>query len=316
MGEWSYNLYTGCLIRSRFPHVEKSARVVFERLGVEVTEVTNVACCPEPVGMRSLDEAAWLTVAAHNMSILSADGRPVMTLCNGCYSTFRESGHLLSESQEHMETVNRHLAGIGRGYAAGLEVEHFARFVYEKIGPARLKEQVVSPLRGLKVAFHAGCHFVRPFDLLAFDDPENPTKIEELLRSLGAEVMDYARKSMCCGFTIIGVDADLSLKMGYEKLKDIKASGAQAVVVVCPACLQQFDVNQRLMERKFEDTLGLPVFYLTELIALALGESQQSLGLNLHRTGALSLVEALGLTCEAQSGGRPSGSGRADRGVR
>ena len=100
MGERSYNLYTGCLIRSRFPHVEKSARVVFERLGVEVSEVADVGCCPEPVGMRSLDEEVWLTVAAHNMSILSADHRPVMTLCNGCYSTFRESEHLLSHSKE------------------------------------------------------------------------------------------------------------------------------------------------------------------------------------------------------------------------
>jgi heterodisulfide reductase subunit B len=305
MDEWSYTLYTGCLIRSRFPHVEKSARVVFERLGVEVTDISGVGCCPEPVGMRSLDEEVWLTVAAHNMSILSEPGRPVMTLCNGCYSTFRESEHLLSESNEYRETVNRNLASVGREYAAGLELEHFARFLYEKIGSARLKELVVSPLRGLRVAFHAGCHLVRPFDLLAFDDPENPTKIEELLRTLGAEVADYPRKSLCCGFTIVGVDADLSLKMGYEKLKDINASGAQAVVVVCPACLQQFDVNQRQMERKFEATLGLPVFYLTELIALALGESPESLGLGLHRTDALSLVQGLGLTREAQSAGVP-----------
>ncbi|MEJ2717311.1 MAG: heterodisulfide reductase-related iron-sulfur binding cluster [Deltaproteobacteria bacterium] len=303
MGEWSYNLYTGCLIRSRFPHVEKSARVVFDRLGVEIREIANVGCCPEPVGMRSLDEEVWLTVAARNMSVLSAANRPVMTLCNGCYSTFRESEHLLSANKEYRETVNRHLASIGREYAAGLEVDHFARFLYEKIGPARLKELVVAPLRGLNVAFHAGCHLVRPFELLAFDDPENPTKIEELLRALGAEVVDYPRKSLCCGFTIMGVDADLSLKMGFEKLKNIKASGAQAVVVVCPACLQQFDVNQRQMERKFGAKLGLPVFYLTELIALALGESPESLGLDLHRTEALSLVQALGLTRAAPSAG-------------
>lgn len=294
-------MYTGCLIRSRFPHVEKSARVVFQRLGVEVTDISGVGCCPEPVGMRSLDEDVWLTAAAHNMSILCEPGRPVMILCNGCYSTFRESEHVLSERNECRETVNLHLASVGREYASGLELEHFARFFYEKIGPARLKELVVSPLKGLKVAFHAGCHLVRPLELIAFDDPENPTKIEELLRALGAEVVDYPRKSLCCGFTIVGVDADLSLKMGYEKLKNIKASGAQAVVVVCPACLQQFDVNQRQMERKFEAALGLPVFYLTELIALALGESPESLGLDLHRTDALSLVEALELTGGARS---------------
>ncbi len=303
MDEWSYNLYTGCLIRSRFPHVEKSARVVFRRLGVDLTEAADVGCCPEPVGMRSMDEEAWLTVAAHNMSVLASEGRPVMTLCNGCYSTFRETEHLLSGNRHHRKVVNGHLASIGREYVPGLEVEHFARFLYEKIGPRRLKELVVSRLPGLKVAFHAGCHLVRPSDLLAFDDPENPTKIEELLRSLGAEVVDYPRKSLCCGFTIVGVDPDLSLKMGYEKLKNMKSSGAEAVVVVCPSCLQQFDMNQRQMERKFEDKLELPVFFLTELIALALGESPDSLGLALHRTDALSLVQALWLNGDTSAEG-------------
>ena len=305
MDEWSYNLYTGCLIRARFPHVEKSARVVFQRLGVGIEEVEQVGCCPEPVGMRSQSEEAWLTVAAHNMSVLAGDGRPVMTLCNGCYSTFRECQHLLADNEQYRETVNRHLAGIGREYTPGLEVEHFARFLYEKVGSQRLTELVTSPLRGLKVAFHPGCHLVRPSNLLAFDDPDNPTKIEGLLSSLGAEVVDYPRKSLCCGFTIVGVDADLSLKMGNEKLKDMKSAGAQAVVVVCPSCLQQFDVNQRQMERKFDNKLGLPVFYLTELIALALGESPEALGLAMHRTDAVSLVQAIGLNGNTQSAGAP-----------
>ena len=293
MTQWSYTLYTGCLIRSRLPHVEKSARAALGRLGVDLFEAKGVGCCPEPVGMRSVSQDAWLTLAARNLSILAEAGRPVMTLCNGCYSTFREAEHLLSRDNGCRQTVGRHLASIGRTYVSGPEVEHAARFVYEKIGPDRLRRSVALPLTGLRAALHAGCHFSRPQALLDFDDPENPTRLEELMGALGIEVVDYPRKSLCCGFSIAGVDANLSLKMAFEKLKDMKASGAQAVVVVCPSCFMQFDLNQQQMERTFEAKLGLPVLYLTELIALALGEPVQSLGLDLHRVRAMSLIEGL-----------------------
>lgn len=291
MGKWSYTLYTGCLIRSRLPHVERSARAALERLGVELSQAEGVGCCPEPVGMRSLAQEAWLTLAARNLSALADAGLPVMTLCNGCYSTFREAEHLLDGDKHWRDKVGGHLARIGRGYGRGPEVEHFARFVYEQIGPDRLKELTVFRLTGLRAALHAGCHFSRPQDLLDFDDPENPTKLEGLLGALGIEVVDYPRKSRCCGFTIAGVDAAVSLRMGFEKLSDMKASGAEAVVVLCPSCLLQFDFNQQQMERTFEARLGLPVFYLTELLALALGEPVGSLGLDLHRVRALSLIE-------------------------
>lgn len=293
MTQWSYTLYTGCLIRSRLPHVEKSARAALGRLGVDLFEAKGVGCCPEPVGMRSVSQDAWLTLAARNLSILAEAGRPVMTLCNGCYSTFREAEHLLSRDNGCRQTVGRHLASIGRTYVSGPEVEHAARFVYEKIGPDRLRQLTVLPLIGLRAALHAGCHFSRPQALLDFDDPENPTRLEELMGALGIEVVDYPRKSLCCGFSIAGVDANLSLKMAFEKLKDMKASGAQAVVVVCPSCFMQFDLNQQQMERTFEVKLGVPVLYLTELIALALGEPVQSLGLDLHRVRAMSLIDGL-----------------------
>jgi heterodisulfide reductase subunit B len=292
MGAWSYTLYTGCLIRSRLPHVERSARAALERLGVELFDAKGVSCCPEPVGMRSLSPEVWLTLAARNLSILAESGRPVMTLCNGCYATFREAEHLLSRDNGSRERIGRNLGLIGRECSAP-EVEHFARFVYEKVGPDRLKRLTALRLTGLKAAFHPGCHLSRPQGLLDFDDPENPTKIEEILGAVGIEVVDYPRKSLCCGFALAGVDADLSLTMGFEKLKAMKLSGAQAVVVTCPSCLLQFDVNQQQMERKFETKLGLPVFYLTELLALALGESRESLGFGLHRVSASSVLEAL-----------------------
>ena len=286
----AYSFFPGCLIRARLPHIEKSARIVLERLGVELSEMEGASCCPNPVNFRDLDHEAWLTLAARNLSIAE---RPVMTLCSGCYSTFREAEHALEENPVLRKKVGRHLERLGLKVPSESRAEHIARFLYEKIGPETLAEKTIRPLKGLKVVFHPGCHLVRPSRVHEFDDPDNPTKLEELVWALGAEVLDYPRKMLCCGFTVMGSDRDLSLRMGFEKLKLMKESGAQAVVLVCPSCMVQLDRNQRLIEQEFDTELSLPVFYLTELIGLALGESPDSLGLGLHLVAVRSLVEEL-----------------------
>ena len=289
----SYTLFPGCLIRSRLPHLEKSSRLVLERLGVELSGIEGVTCCPNPTHFRDLDREAWLTMAARNLSLFQGEGKPTMTLCSGCHSTFREAEHVLKGNKKLRERVGQDLESMGRHYVPGLIVEHFARFLYEKIGPDRLQTAITRPLKGLKVAFHQGCHFARPSRLYEFDDPHNPTKLEELIRVLGAEVLDYPRKMLCCGYTVMGVDRDLSLKMGFEKLKLMKDFGAEALVVLCPSCMVQFDRNQRLIEREFDTELSLPVFFLTELIGLSLGESPENLGLNLHLVNPLPLANEM-----------------------
>ncbi|MCF8024501.1 MAG: CoB--CoM heterodisulfide reductase iron-sulfur subunit B family protein [Desulfobacteraceae bacterium] len=290
----SYSLYTGCLIRSRLPHLEKSARVVLGRLGVELSEMEGATCCPEGIGFRGLDQEAWLTMAARNLSLNGQDANSLMTLCSGCYSTFRECQHILSRNPSLREKVESNLAHLNRQYDPEASAEHFARFLYEYVGPATLGSLVTHPLNGLKVALHYGCHFIRPSQLIDFDDPDHPTKLEELVEALGGEAIDYPRKMMCCGFPIAGVDPKNSLLMGFEKLKLMKENGAQAVVVICPSCMLQFDFNQRRMEKEIDFKLGLPIFYLTELIGLAMGEAVDTLGLKLHRTNVETALGVLG----------------------
>jgi len=287
---YEYCFFPGCLIRARLPHIEKSARLVLERLGVELSELEGASCCPNPIYFRDLDHEAWLTLAARNLSLAE---KPIMTLCSGCYSTFRDAEHALEKSAKLRHKIGEHLDRLGRKIPSGSRVEHFARFLFEKVGPAMLAEQVLRPLKGLKVVFHPGCHLVRPSRIHEFDDPDNPTKLEELVWALGAEVLEYPRKMLCCGFTVMGADRDLSLRMGFEKLEIMKDSGAQAVVLVCPSCMVQLDRNQRLIEQEFDTELSLPVFYLTELIGLALGESPDDLGLGLHLVNVRPLVEEL-----------------------
>jgi len=288
----SFNLYAGCTIRARLPHVEKSVRLVFEEFGIQFSELEGATCCPEPVGMRGIDQETWLTLAARNLALARHNSLPVMTLCSGCYNTFQEAQHILAEKSLR-EKVNHNLKKLGSQYSPGLAVEHFARFMFEKIGPDKLSSRVTDSWKGLPVAFHYGCHFLRPSHVIGFDDPENPTKLEQLVSVLGAEVVDYPRKMLCCGFPSQTTDTDLSLRLAYEKLKLMKAYRARAVIVVCPSCYLQFDLMQRPIERKFDVSLQLPVFYLTEFIGLAMGLAPSDLGLKYHSVDTFSLVREI-----------------------
>ena len=279
----TFNLYTGCLIRTRLPHLEKSARLVFDRFGIQLSELEGASCCPDPVGIRGVDQTAWLTLAARNLALACNDAKPLITLCSGCYSTFREAQHILTANTSLREKINHILKPMGCAYSPGPPVEHFASFIFREIGLDILSSRITDTWKGLPVAVHHGCHLLRPSHIIGFDDPENPTKLEDLVRVLGAEVVEYPRKMLCCGFTVQGVDADLSRQMAHEKLKLMKESGAKALIVFCPACMIQFDMNQRPIEQKFDVSIDLPVFYLTEFLGLALGLAPSSLGLNFHR---------------------------------
>jgi len=289
----SFTLYEGCLIRARLPHLEKSARAIFDRFGIHFSDLEGASCCPDPVGARGVDQETWLTMAARNLALARNNSRPLMTLCSGCYSTFRHAEHILTKNSSLREKVNHNLRGIGYQYLPGLPVEHFARFIFEKIGINKLASQITDSWKALPVAVHHGCHFLRPSHIRQFDDPENPTKLEEMVRVLGAEAVDHPQKMLCCGFPIQGVDPELSLQMAYEKLRLMKEYGAKAVIVICPSCYLQFDINQRAIEKRFDLSLGLPVFYLTEFIGLALGLNSLSLGLNFHRVDTLSLIREI-----------------------
>ena len=158
----------------------------------------------------------------------------------------------------------------------------------------KVKENITHPLEGFKVAVHYGCHYLRPSEVINWDDPFDPVSLDEIISALGAESMNYDLKLECCGNPVDKSDNELSLLMINNKLKAIQDSGANCVALVCPACYQQFDFNQRELNKKNETNYEIPIFYLSELIALAFGFKPEDLGFKFHRVKPLPLLENLG----------------------
>ncbi|MBE0476389.1 MAG: hypothetical protein IBX62_04735 [Coriobacteriia bacterium] len=287
-------VFWGCTIPARFPFIEKSTRLVLGDMGVRVRELEGHTCCPEGVLVKPSSERAFYTAAARNLAIVEKAGLDVVTPCNGCYSTFKEvSSHLITHWRER-DAINDRLSAEDLRYDGRLKVTHFAEWLTDGIGTGVVASRITRPLWGLRIAVHHGCHLLRPQPAVRWDDPLHPRKVEELVTALGARVVDYPTRMQCCGGALDRMgERESSLAFARRKLTDVQREEADALVVVCPSCFQQFDLNQAALQRAKED-VNVPVLYLSELVALSMGHEPEELGLDMHRVSVEPFLEKWG----------------------
>jgi succinate dehydrogenase / fumarate reductase cytochrome b subunit len=145
---------------------------------------------------------------------------------------------------------------------------------------------VKRPLTGLKVGPFYGCYIIRPHDRLGIDD-EHPRDryMQMVIEALGGTVIDYAGVYKCCGFPIITMNMDASLKMAGRHLGDAIDADADCLVVPCPLCHLNLDLQQPLAQREVGRELGLPVLHL------ALGLEPKELGMDKHVVKPTSVID-------------------------
>ncbi len=286
-----FSMFWGCTIPARFPFIEKSTRLALDLLGAEPLDVEGFTCCPEGTLVKAVDEDAYYVTAGRNLAVAEAEGRALVTPCNGCYSTFKSTQAEFKSDWRKRERLNRLLGQQGLSYDGHLVVKHLMEWAHEDIGPAAISKKVVRPLGGMRIAVHYGCHMLRPSPAIRWDSATNPTKFEDMVRALGATVVEYETKLDCCGGALDRVgQRDEALQMCRRKLVDLKSERVDALVVACPSCFQQFDLNQATLLRQKED-LEVPVLYYSELLCLALGREPEELGLSMHRVPLESFLE-------------------------
>ncbi|MHA1607053.1 MAG: CoB--CoM heterodisulfide reductase subunit B [Candidatus Freyarchaeota archaeon] len=289
-----YAYFLGCLTPNRYPGIETATIDLLRLFDIEVDYMKGTSCCPAPGVFGSFDLNTWIVIAARNITIAEDMGADITLTCNGCYATLQEADHMLKHNRELVADVNRRLAKVGREYKGTVNVIHIMEILYKEIGPEKIRDMVVQPLEGVKVACHYGCHFLKPSDIRQQGNPENPTMMEELIEAIGAEPVEYRDKNMCCGAGG-GVRAgkiDLALDMTRRKIDAMMEAGADCVVTPCVFCHFQFDVGQaEINNRLGAEKYKLPVVFITQLIGLALGMSPRRMGLHRNRTQVKTLLD-------------------------
>ncbi len=290
-------LFLGCVIPARIPFVEKSAKVVCNDLNIALHPMKGAACCPDPIGIKSVSEDTWRALSARNVTVAEDMGaKAIMGLCSGCVLSLKTANQTMKHDHHVRDRVNETLAKIGTSFKGTVDsVRHMAQVVDEEIGIETIKSLVKRPLTGLKVAVHYGCHFIRPSNMIEWDDPFFPQRLEEIVRATGAEPVEYSEKMLCCGTGVSNADAEIPVHMNRRKYKSMQQAGANCIVVVCPSCYQRLENAQRDVAKQFGEKYEFPVFYFTDLLALSFGHTQDEIGLKFHRPSPKKLLADIGI---------------------
>ncbi len=287
-------LYLGCTIPLKMPHIEKAFRDVASILDLKLKEMVGVSCCPEPVSLQSLNIDTWVTLGARNLAIAERMGLDILTICSGCYETLKTVSVLLEEDEKYLEKIDGILKKINYEYTGKTKVYSFVELFSQQEWLDKIKNLIIKPLDNLTLAVHYGCHLIRPSKIMQFDHPEKPEKIDIILEALGAKTIDFPSKLECCGFCARLQD-EIGEKLVEDKMTELceLEEKVDALITVCPACTTQYDRKEKIISRRTGKELDVPVLYLTEVMAIALGVDLQDLSLKNRSVKPYKLIDKL-----------------------
>jgi succinate dehydrogenase / fumarate reductase cytochrome b subunit len=299
-----YAYFPGCVGQAMTLELHQSTTAVCQALGIELHELHDATCTgardlhQTPLGdLRINKDAPDLDVILNARTLGMAEdlGLPLMTVCNTCTITINSVNVRLQENPRLLKNTNNVLAQVGRKYNGTTVVKHFVQVMIEDFGVERLKPLITSPLHEVPIAAFYGCHSLRP-PKYAFDDPEGPHLLEDLIRAVGAKPIDYGHKLSCCGFHIKLAEDDLATLTAGDAIASAKAAGAAAQVMPCPLCHMALDLWQADAEKQRREQLDLPQFHAPQLIGLALGLSPKQLGMNHHMVDPKPVLQRANVT--------------------
>jgi len=281
--------YPGCTLKTRAKNLEISALAAMKALGVEVEELPRWNCCGAVYSLAD-DDLIHIVAPVRDLIRVQERGHDtVMTLCSMCYNTLARANQLMKTDEVKRKTINDFM-DEEPDYQGGVRVVHLLDFLRDDLGWDKLKEMVKVPLNGLKVAPYYGCTLLRPKDV-AIDHPDNPQVLHKFLEVLGAEVVDFPGAIECCGtYQVLG-NPEAALAVSYNIIKDAARHGAEALALACPLCDYNLGRKQDVMLGKFEGMKEVPVYYFTQLLAIALGVTGEELHLELNRQSSQALLK-------------------------
>jgi len=259
----TYSYYPGCTLRNKAKDLDRYARACAEALGFQLEELPEWQCCGGvyPLGT---DEIASKLPSVRALNDAKEKGQDLVAVCSACYHVLKRVNDDMANVADIQTRANNYMQ-LETPYKGETKVLHFLEVLRDRIGFDELKKKVVNPLTGRKIGAYYGCMLLRPSSVLAFDDPENPTILEDFIRALGAEPVVYPYRNECCGGYISIKDKDKADEL-CRKITDSAAGfEADCLVTACPLC--KYNLNR---------SGQMSVVYFTELLAEALGVKEES----------------------------------------
>lgn len=288
-----YPYYPGCTLYSKAKNLDRCARKAAALVGLELEEMPSWNCCGAIFNTGS-DDIAGQVGPVRNLAKASQQGEKLVTLCAACYNVLVRAQDRLNAPGNEVER-QRILEFIDEVLVRDVKVVHYLQVLKDELGMEFVRSRVVNPLNNLKVASYYGCLMVRPREVLHFDDPDNPTVMDELISALGGEPVRFDFKTECCGGYLVVNRRAVAEECSLHIVENARDWGAELIVTTCPLCQYNLEVSQLASAGKGKTKEVIPVLYFTQLLGLALGLEKKELGFEDNKLSPVDFLTAKGL---------------------
>lgn len=272
----SYSYYPGCSLHASAKEYDESTRELFKALNIGLKEVPDWCCCGATPA-HNVDELLSISLCAKNLELSERVEGDLAVACAACFSRLKVAQHKLADHPELRSQVEY---ALDAPLAVEKPVKHLLEILASDFGLERLRDAVKKPLSSLKVACYYGCLLTRPPGVPELDCTEAPTIMERVIQAAGAETISWSHRLECCGANFTLSRPGVVLKLSGDILSSAKRGGADCIMVACPLCHGNLDIRQQEIEEATGESYDMPVFYMTQLLALAAGVSSSKLGLD------------------------------------
>lgn len=288
MKEFAY--FPGCSLEKIALSYHLSALETTEKLGVKLTELEDWNCCGATTYFH-VDELLAYTLVARNLAMAEKIGSEVVAPCSACYKNMYFTNVHLHEDPDLADHINDALREDNLSYSGKVTVKHLLEVFSHDIGVEAIKNKVIHPLTGLKVAAYYGCQILRPRK--DHEDVEQPQFFEEILAATGATPVEFPLKMTCCGGSLLITSRPAAYSMINNLLYSAQRAQADVIATACPLCQVNLECYQPQVNQEFGSNFSIPVVYFTQLIGLAMGIPPKNLGFGKEFLSPKKAIDAI-----------------------
>lgn len=272
--------YPGCSLSQSAQLYNYQTGLIFEKLGIRLQEINDWNCCGA-TSVSKINDFMAVALSARNLGIAEASGVLEMVVpCSACYSRTLVAQQRLRDNPELVEHVNE---GLAKKIEGNIKVSSILEVLQRAMGSEEFVAPFADKLSGLVPVCYYGCMSTRfPYPVQVPDDVENPQGMEKVLKGIGLSALDWNYKVHCCGASASIYDPEIALNLMATIMGDALARGANCIVTTCPMCQMNMDAHQNRFCQKHGIEKRLPIYFITELLGIAMGLSQKELLLDRH----------------------------------
>ena len=209
---------TGCVQPVLLPRIDAAAARVLDRLGIDLVQVPESACCGAVSHHMDLYDEAHAAMKRNIDAwwpLIEQGAEAIVVTASGCSVMVKDYAHLLRHDPLYAERAER-VSGLARDISEVIAAE------WDRITKLLLASEPV-PVGTVRMAFHSPCTLQHGLKLQG--------GVERILRDLGYTLAPVADAHLCCGSagTYSILQPELSQKLKTNKLAALHA-GAPAVI--------------------------------------------------------------------------------------